>query len=51
MKRALLIFVGIGALLLAVGVGVYVVRSRITTNAPPPPTTRDMMPAMPATIQ
>src|SRR4051812_41304729 len=48
MKRALLIFLAVCALLLVVGAGVYLFRMRARTNASPPPSAQEAMPTMPA---
>ena len=50
MKRPLLIVLVVGVLL-AVGAGVYVVRTRARTSASSPPIVQDTMPNMPAAPQ
>jgi hypothetical protein len=47
MKRALLIVLAVGVLVLAVGAGLYVSRSRGKPSASPPPIVQDTMPNMP----
>jgi Cu(I)/Ag(I) efflux system membrane fusion protein/cobalt-zinc-cadmium efflux system membrane fusion protein len=48
MKRALLFFLAVGVLLLAVGAGVYVFRMRATTTASPAPNAQETVPTTPA---
>jgi RND family efflux transporter MFP subunit len=48
MKRALLILLAVGVLLLAVGAGVYVVGRRGTTSTSTPPIAQETMPNIPA---
>ena len=45
MKRALLIVIAVGVLLLAVGAGVYAVRRYARKSALPPPSAQETMPA------
>jgi RND family efflux transporter MFP subunit len=49
MKRALLIFLAVGVLLLAVGAAIYLFRARAKTSASPPQTVQKAMPDIPAT--